>query len=88
MIGCFTPVFCPNRLSLGAHTVDRFANMLNRQVERFNSRFWTPETEAVDTFTVDWVDENNWWCPPVELIPTSRIDPSLVIQASFHVNGF
>ena len=47
----------------GPHSVDRFANLHNRQIERFNSRFWTPETEAVDTFTVDWGNENNWWCP-------------------------
>ena len=25
--------------------------------------------EAVDAFTVDWSGENNWWCPPIALIP-------------------
>ena len=39
----------------GPHTVDRFASIDNRQLERFNSRFWDPEIEAVDTFTVNWV---------------------------------
>ena len=60
-----------HRLDLiwGPHTVDRFANVNNRQLERFNSRFWDPETEAVDAFTVDWGDDTNWWCPPVGLVP-------------------
>ena len=53
----------------GPHTVDRFANVNNRQLERFNSRFWDPETEAVDAFTVNWGDDINWWCPPVGLVP-------------------
>ena len=26
-------------------------------------------SEAVDAFTVDWSGENNWFCPPVALIP-------------------
>ena len=53
----------------GPHTVDRFANVNNRQLEYFDSRFWDPETEAVDAFTVDWGDDINWWCPPVGLVP-------------------
>ena len=53
----------------GPHTVDRFANSLNKQVPRFNSRFWEPDTEAVDAFTCSWADDNNWLCPPVYLIP-------------------
>ena len=53
----------------GTHTVDRFANGWNRQVSRFNSRFYEPDTEAVDAFTCDWQGEVNWWCPPVDLIP-------------------
>ena len=53
----------------GPHTVDRFANLLNRQVPRFNSWFWEPGTEAVDAFTCSWADDNNWLCPPVYLIP-------------------
>ena len=48
----------------GPHDVDRFANYHNRQLERFNSRFWNPQSEAVDAFTVNWHGENNWWCPP------------------------
>ena len=52
----------------GPHTVDRFANHYNTQLPRFNSRFWNPGTEAVDAFTSDWQDDNNWLCPPVYLI--------------------
>ena len=53
----------------GLHTIDRFANSRNAQLPRFNSRYWNPCTEAVDAFTVNWSGENNWWCPPVCLIP-------------------
>ena len=53
----------------GPHTVDRFVDMYNCQLEKFNSRYWNPGTEGVDTFTCNWNGENNWWCPPVHLIP-------------------
>ena len=53
----------------GPHTIDRFADGYNCQLDRFNSRYWSPGTEAVDTFTCDWGGENNWWCPPLYLIP-------------------
>ena len=53
----------------GPHSVDRFASFHNCQVPRFNSRCWNPGSEAVDAFTVDWSGENNWWCPPIGLIP-------------------
>ena len=53
----------------GPHSVDRFASCHNRQVPRFNSRCWNPGAEAVDAFTVNWEGENNWWCPPIGLIP-------------------
>ena len=53
----------------GPHTVDRFASLFNSQLPRFNSRFWNPGSEAVDAFTCDWLGENNWWCPPVYLVP-------------------
>ena len=54
---------------LGPHSVDRFANWQNFQTTRFNSRCWSPGSEAVDAFTVDWGKENNWVCPPISLIP-------------------
>ena len=53
----------------GPHSIDRFANAKNAQLQRFNSRFWFPGSEAVDAFTCTWVGENNWWCPPVHLVP-------------------
>ena len=53
----------------GPHTIVKFADGCNSQLERFNSHYWSPSTEAVDTFTCDWGGENNWWCPPLYLIP-------------------
>ena len=53
----------------GSHTIDRFADVHNRQLERFNSHYWSPATEAVDAFTSGGSSENNWWCPPLYLIP-------------------
>ena len=49
--------------------MDRFASFHNSQLPRFNSRCWNPGAEAVDAFTVNWVGENNWLCPPIALIP-------------------
>jgi hypothetical protein len=53
----------------GPHTVDRFANDYNSKLQRFNSRFMVEGSEAVDAFTVNWKDENNYLCPPMHLIP-------------------
>ena len=52
----------------GPHTVDRFASVSNTQLARFNSKFWSIGSEAVDTFTVDWAGEVNWWVPPLHMI--------------------
>ena len=52
----------------GPHTIDRFASSYNTQLPRFNSRFWSPGSEATDAFTLDWANENNWLCPPVNQI--------------------
>ncbi|KAL5497424.1 hypothetical protein EMCRGX_G013893 [Ephydatia muelleri] len=54
--------------SWGPRTVDRFATHYNAQLERFNSRYACPGSEAVDSFTSDWGGENNWWCPPPCLV--------------------
>ena len=35
----------------GPHTVDRFADIHNCQIDRFNSCYWSPGEEAVDAFT-------------------------------------
>ena len=53
----------------GPHSIDRFANHLNYKLPRFNSRFWNPGSEDIDTFVVDWKGENNYVCPPISLIP-------------------
>ena len=53
----------------GPHSVDRFASDTNNQLERFNSRYAVPGSEAVDAFAVHWGEENNWWCPPLGLVP-------------------
>jgi hypothetical protein len=52
----------------GPHTIDRFASPYNTQLPRFNSRFYSPGSEAVDAFTLNWHNENNWLCPPVNQI--------------------
>ena len=44
---------------------------LNAKLPRFNSRFWNPGAESIDTFVIDWHGENNYVCPPICLI--SRI---------------
>ena len=62
-------IFATIDLQWGPHMVDRFANDLNTQLPQFNSQFWCPGTEAVDTFTRDWGGEVNWMCPPSYLIP-------------------
>ena len=52
----------------GVHTVDRFANVFNKKMTRYNSLLWNPGCEAIDAFTQDWKGENNWLVPPVKLI--------------------
>jgi len=34
--------------------IDRFASAHISQLVRFNSRFWTPDSEAIDAFICDW----------------------------------
>ena len=53
----------------GPHTVDRFASLQTRQLERFCSRYRNPRCEAVYAFTIPWLKENNWIFPPPYLIP-------------------
>jgi hypothetical protein len=52
----------------GPFDVDRMSDHNNAQLRRFNSRFWCPGTEAVDCFTQNWSNCNNWVCPPPTLI--------------------
>ena len=54
--------------SWGPHSVDCFASSYNALLPRFHGRFWSPGCEAVDTFTVNWGNELNWWVPPLHFI--------------------
>jgi len=53
----------------GPHTVDHFASLQTRQLERFCSRYHNPRCEAVDAFLISWLKENTWIFPPPYLIP-------------------
>ena len=53
----------------GPHTVDRFAATHNAQIPVFNSRFWDPNSAAVDALAQSWRQENNFVNPPFCLIP-------------------
>ena len=53
------------------HTIDRFASATNAQLDRYNSRWLDPRTEAVDCLRLpdeDWRRENNWCHPPWDLL--------------------
>jgi hypothetical protein len=52
----------------GPHTVDRFSFDYNSHCSRFNSRWWCPGTEGIDSFKYSWREENNWLVPPPRLI--------------------
>ena len=52
----------------GPFTIDRFADERNKKLHKFNSKFFCPGSSAVDAFTENWVNENNWICPPINLI--------------------
>ena len=49
--------------------MDRFASRHNTKLICFNSRYLDHGSEAVDAFTVDWSLENNYFCPPMYLVP-------------------
>jgi hypothetical protein len=55
--------------TFGPHTIDRFATHNNNLLPRFNSLYWCPGVEAVDAFSQDFSNENNWCNPPFCLIP-------------------
>lgn len=55
--------------NFGCCTIDRFADTSNSKTKRFNSKYFCPETNAVNAFSCDWGDnELNWLCPPISLI--------------------
>lgn len=52
------------------HTIDRFANCQNAQVERFNSRYWERLSEGVDALAQsNWASGNSFINAPFCLIP-------------------
>lgn len=53
----------------GPIIIDRFANYQNTKVPRFNSKFWNPNSEAINCFSVSWSKERNLLVPPVHLVP-------------------
>ncbi len=54
----------------GPHTVDRFADMNNTQLQVYNSRYKDPHSSGVDALSQrDWAQHNNWVCPPFRLVP-------------------
>ena len=63
----YTAIFEQLNALWGLHVVDRFANYYNRQIGCImNSKFRNLKSEVVDSFTVHWDEENNWWCLPDE----------------------
>lgn len=65
-IGAFPFIFFKFMNDLwGPYTIDRFANFHNTKLKRFNSLFWNPDSLAVDAFTQNWENENNWLVPPI-----------------------
>ena len=53
----------------GPHTIDRFASLKTKQLERYCSRYHNPGCVAADAFTVSWSGEVNWLFPPPYLVP-------------------
>lgn len=68
----------------GPHTVNRFASAYNTHLMQFNGKFWSPGTEAVDDFTVDWAAEVNWWVPHYVLL-LAQSDMCKHIQQKEHL---
>jgi len=52
----------------GPHTLDGFASLITKKVDRYCSRWWNPGCFGVDVFTVPWEGENLWLAPPLYLI--------------------
>jgi hypothetical protein len=52
----------------GVHTIHRFANMNNTKLPRYNSLYWDHRTSAIDAFTSNWREENNWMVLPINLV--------------------
>ena len=64
----------------GPHTFDRLADSSNAKLKKFNSKFWCPDTAAVDAFSQDWSKDNNYSVPPIHLI-AKVIDHSIITKS-------
>jgi hypothetical protein len=53
---------------LGQWTIDHFADHINAKASRFNSIFFVPGTEAINTFSQSWQGEINLLMPPFYFI--------------------
>ena len=53
----------------GPHTLDRFASLKTKQLERYCSRYHNPGCVTADAFTVSWSHEVNSLFPPLYLVP-------------------
>ena len=52
----------------GPHTIDRCADSANALCKRFNSKYFDPCAEAVNCFTQDWSQDNNFVNPNFDSI--------------------
>ena len=62
-------LFAELQRKFGPFTIDRFATSLNTQLPRFNSRYWEPDTEAINAMAQPWTGEHNYINPPWALLP-------------------
>ena len=57
----------------GPYTVDCFVTYYNREVIRYFSIFWNPDTSGIDAFMQSCKVENSWLVPPVYLLPRTLV---------------
>ncbi|KAI8506505.1 hypothetical protein Bbelb_159320 [Branchiostoma belcheri] len=62
-------IFCTLDAVWGPFSYDRFASINSFQLLPYSSRWWNPQIDAVDAFTVSWSHHLNWIFPPPRLIP-------------------
>ncbi|XP_078586057.1 uncharacterized protein LOC144867916 [Branchiostoma floridae x Branchiostoma japonicum] len=53
----------------GPFSYDRFASNYSAQLTPFSSRWWNPQTDAINAFASSWTMHYNWIFPPPCLIP-------------------
>ena len=52
----------------GPFSRDKFVNNLNKKVNKFNSKYFCPETSHHNAFINDWCRNHNWLCPMISCI--------------------